>query len=232
MNRSTSIVLILALLILAILIVYFCFIRHKNTDPLNERLSYAKETDDYNYPYVLENLIDKKLCQKIIDNSMDKLVESEVISGKHKNVRNSLQHWIKKDDPIVKNLFDKISSMFNISVDNAEDLQVVRYLPNQFFKEHHDACCDDNEKCTQFIKKGGQRMLTVLIYLNNEFDDGQTYFPKLDLKIKPQTGSAIVFYPLAANSSKCHPYSLHAGLPVSSGEKWIANMWFREDRYV
>ena len=128
---------------------------------------------------------------------------------------------------MVKPLFEKISQMYKIPFENAEDLQVIRYLPSQYYKEHHDSCCDDNSQCQEFVRRGGQRTITVLIYLNNEFGDGNTYFKNLDLKLKPPTGDAIVFFPLAKDTDKCHPYALHAGLPVTSGEKWVANLWFR-----
>lgn len=221
--------------IVIILILIFFLYRHGKTIAehftSNNMSNYAMETDEYIKPIILSDLISSDLCSKIINQSVNKLEESQILEGKIKSIRNSSQHWINKNDPIIKHIYQKISSMYNIPFENAEDMQVVRYLPNQYYNEHHDSCCDDNIKCDDFSKKSGQRILTVLIYLNNEFTDGQTYFPKLKLKIKPKTGSAIVFYPLAMNSSKCHPLALHAGLPVSSGEKWIANLWFREKKY-
>ena len=155
-----------------------------------------------------------------------------MVGGKIDNVRNSKQHWIVKNDELVKPIFERVSKMFNIPFENAEDLQVVRYLPNQYYREHHDSCCDNNKACTTFLSKGGQRILTVLIYLNDDFTDGHTYFKNLDMKLKVPSGDAIVFFPLAKNTSKCHPLALHAGMPVTSGEKWIANLWFREHKFV
>jgi prolyl 4-hydroxylase len=70
------------------------------------------------------------------------------------------------------------------------------------------------------------------IYLNDNFTGGHTYFKNLDLKLKPNIGDAVVFFPLADNSNKCHPYALHAGMPIETGEKWIANLWFREGKFT
>ena len=225
--------IVMFIIIIIILVIFFhhFHIFEAFTPIVPNKPTFAAKTDRYNKPFILDNLIDKDLCQKIINQSVDKLVDSEIISGKHKSVRNSQQYWINKNDPMVKPLFEQISSMFNIPFENAEHLQVVRYLPNQYYNEHHDSCCDDNKECADFVQRGGQRVLTVLIYLNNEFTDGQTFFPKLDLKIKPPSGSAIVFYPLAMNSDKCHPHALHAGTPVTSGEKWIANLWYRQQPF-
>ena len=225
------IIIIIAIFVLTNGICFFC--RETFKPALQENnLGYANISDPYTKPFVLEQFLTRSHAKQIIDYSKDKLVDSEVIGGKHKNIRNSQQHWIPKDNLLVKPLFDKVSKMFNIPFENAEDLQVVRYRPNQYYNEHHDSCCDNNEKCVEFFNRGGQRIITVLIYLNNEFGDGNTYFKNLNLKFKPPTGDAIVFFPLAQNSNKCHPLSLHAGLPVTSGEKWVANLWFREKKFT
>ncbi len=195
-------------------------------------LGYANVTDPFDYPYILKEFISEDQCKKIIEHAKDKLFDSEVIGGKYTEIRNSQQCWIPKNDPLVKPLFEKISAKYNIPFENAEDLQVVRYKPNQYYNEHHDSCCDNNKYCEDFVKRGGQRIITVLIYLTNDFDEGNTYFRNLDKKFKPPTGDAIVFFPLAKNSNKCHPLSLHAGMPVTSGEKWVANLWYRENKFT
>ena len=195
-------------------------------------LEYAKEDDPYDKPFVINNLITPASRRAIINYARNHLTDSQVLGGKIKGIRNSQQCWISKHDSIIKPIYEKISKQFNIPIENAEDLQVVRYMPGQYYNEHHDACCDNIDKCKEFTKLGGQRKLTVLVYLNDEFTDGETEFKNLGIKIKPNAGDAIVFYPLARNSSKCHPHALHAGLPVSSGEKWIANLWFREGPYI
>jgi len=195
-------------------------------------LGYADINDAYIRPAVLSNVLTRDQCNEIINYCTDKLVDSEVVGGKYAAIRNSKQTWISKNDPLVKPLFEKIAKQYNLRFDQAEDLQVVRYLPDQYYNEHHDSCCDQNEACKTFAFRGGQRVLTVLIYLNNEFEGGHTYFKNLDLKVKPKTGDAVVFYPLAKGTNRCHPYGLHAGLPVTNGQKWIANLWFRENTFV
>lgn len=213
------------LILFVLIIFYYLWIKKKITP------GFAADTDPYNYPSIIPNLLTTDQTNQIIQQSTPHLIESEVLSGNVKSIRNSSQHWIKKTDPLVKPIFEQISKQFNIPFANAEDLQVVRYLPNQYYNEHHDSCCESNVKCEEFIRRGGQRILTVLIYLNNEFEDGGTIFKNLNLTLKPKTGDAIVFFPLASNSNRCHPFALHAGLPVSSGVKWIANLWFREHEF-
>lgn len=233
MNNIIVIIIVILLFVLAFILARRkkCK-REKMAQIEKSRLpSYANMNDPYINPQILKNLISVDHCNQIIAYAKGKLIDSEVVSGKDENVRNSKQCWIPKNSPLVKGIFEKASQMFNIPLENAEDLQVVRYLPNQYFKEHHDGCCDDNDKCKEFIDKTGQRILTILIYLNNDFQDGHTYFPKLNLKIKTDPGNAIVFYPTATGTDKCHPLALHSGTPVTSGEKWVANLWFHDKKF-
>jgi prolyl 4-hydroxylase len=215
------------MLLFTIALYYIIPVTYEN----NQTLAFANNTDPYDKPRILNDVLTPDQCIAIINNAREKLFDSEVIGGKHPG-RNSMQCWIPKTDQLIKPLFDAMSQKFGISYENAEDLQVVRYLPNQYYNEHHDSCCDDNDKCREFVGRGGQRKLTILIYLNNEFEGGYTYFKNIDLKVKPKTGDAVVFHPLAINSNKCHPLALHAGLPVTRGEKWVANVWFREKKFV
>ena len=147
-------------------------------------------------------------------------------------IRKSKSTWLYKDDPIVMKIMIKISNIVKLPIENAEALQVVKYDPNGYYNEHHDSCCDGHELCTEFIKRGGQRIKTILIYLNDEFTEGATNFPVLNKKFKPPKYSAVIFNPLATNSNKCHPKALHAGLPVKSGTKYVANLWFREKVFI
>ena len=235
MNSIIIIIIIVILFIVLInLICLFCLKKNplSQSKLTNYQLAYANINDPYDKPFILHNFITPDKCKKIITYSENKLFDSEVIGGKYKNIRNSQQCWISKNNILVKSMFERISTSFNIPFQNAEDLQVVRYLPNQYYNEHHDACCDNNDKCTEFVRRGGQRLLTVLIYLNNDFTDGNTYFKNLDFKVKPLTGDAIAFFPLAQGTNKCHPLALHAGMPVTKGIKWVANLWFREHEFI
>ena len=71
-------------------------------------------------------------------------------------------------------------------------------------------------------------MVTALAYLNEVKEGGQTGFPKLNIEVKPKKGDCLVFHNTLRDSTDIHPYSLHAGKPVISGEKWAVNLWFRE----
>ena len=121
--------------------------------------------------------------------------------------------------------------MTKIPFENAEKMQVVKYEPNGFYNAHYDASCDDKKECVEFEQNGGQRVVTMIIYLNDDFTGGATYFPNLNKTFIPTKYNALLFYSLEKNGNKCHPLSLHAGMPVETGQKYIANVWLREREY-
>ena len=79
---------------------------------------------------------------------------------------------------------------------------------------------------------GGQRMITVIAYLNDVEEGGGTSFPKLEVTIPAKKGNVVVFHnaleSISTTHPKVNPRSLHAGMPVIKGEKWMTNLWFRE----
>lgn len=236
-NDRTTTIIIIVLVVLLIVIGYAQHVRYSHNKSTiieafsHQNLGFATPSDPYTRPQIINDVLTLPECHSIISVAQPNLIDSQTIGGANSKIRNSRQHWIPKSDPLAAKLISKVAAMYNIPFENAEDLQVVRYHPGQFYKEHHDACCDQNSKCEEFIKKSGQRILTVLVYLNDAFTDGETEFQNLNLRLKAKPGSAIVFHPLADKSSFCHPLALHAGLPVTSGEKWIANVWFRERKW-
>jgi prolyl 4-hydroxylase len=224
---------VVILIILVVFILWYWYFMKNKSNSTNDYnvISFANKSDPYVKPIVIENFLSNKDCDRIIEYSKNKLFDSQTVGGLDKKTRDSRQHWINKNDKLVKHIYKNASEMFKFPLENTEDFQVVNYKNKQFFNQHYDACCDKNKHCLDFIKTGGQRVLTILIYLNDEFTGGYTEFPNLNLKIKPKKGKAVIFYSLATNTNKCHPYALHAGLPIENGEKWIANIWVRERKY-
>ena len=175
----------------------------------------------YKQPKVYESLITPDEANYILKKS--NFQASTTVGGFDKSIRDSNTLWIPKNDPVVKNIYDRLSKKFNFNPKNAEQLQVVKYNPGGFYKEHHDSCCDNTDVCNTFKKDWGQRVLTILIYLNDDFEEGSTYFPNLKLNLKAPKYGGVVFYP-----DNCNPDSLHTGTPVKTGTKYICNIWIRE----
>ena len=105
-------------------------------------------------------------------------------------------------------------------MDWGEPLQILRYRPGQEFKPHRD--------CTEDV--ANQRILTMLIYLNEDYSGGETFFLKTGLKVRGRRGDALLFRNADDNGAPDMD-TLHAGLPVQSGEKYLASRWIWRRRF-
>jgi len=189
---------------------------------------FASVKAKYTKPVIVKDIVTEEEADYIINKAKKTFKKSMVVGGFDSSIRKSETTWLYKSDPTVYNIMNRICNMNGYSVKNTEALQVVRYKPVGYYNEHHDACCEKDDKCNTFVENGGQRVLTVLIYLNDDFTGGSTKFPTLKLDIKPPKYGAVIFRPLEEDSNRCHPYALHKGTPVTSGEKYICNIWIRE----
>lgn len=123
----------------------------------------------------------------------------------------------------------RLAALTGSPVEHGEGLQILRYLPGEEYRAHVDYFSDAAGDRLQ-LARGGQRVATVLLYLNDVEAGGHTAFPEASLSVAPVKGSALLFRYLDA-SNRPDPRSLHAGLPVERGEKWVAAWWVRQGRY-
>ncbi|KAJ6845951.1 prolyl 4-hydroxylase 1 isoform X2 [Iris pallida] len=137
--------------------------------------------------------------------------------------------------PIVQVIEKRISVFSQIPIENGELIQVLRYEANQYYKPHHDYFSD-----TFNLKRGGQRIATMLMYLTDNVEGGETHFPMAGegecscggkmvkgLCVKPNKGDAVLFWSMGLNGES-DPNSVHGGCAVLSGEKWSATKWMRQ----
>jgi prolyl 4-hydroxylase len=192
---------------------------------------FADINDEYILPSLHQNLITNDEATYIITQSADRFKDSTIVSGYNTNIRKSKTAWLSKFDPIVKNIILKVCQLTNTPYENAEHLQVVKYDRNGYYNEHYDTVTNNYQVSQNFLKLGGHRIVTMLIYLNNEFTGGATRFVRLKKDIKPPKNAGLLFFSLDKNLKKCHPKALHAGLPITSGTKYIANIWIRQMKF-
>ena len=121
-----------------------------------------------------------------------------------------------REDLAIRAINRRIGAISDTDVDAGEALTVLRYRPGQQFRMHSDALPGTRN----------QRVKTVLVYLNDGYDGGETTFPDYDLKIRPVAGDAIIFTNTLPDG-RPDPRARHAGLPVASGVKWLATRWIR-----
>ena len=141
--------------------------------------------------------------------------------------RTGLTCWLRyRDDPVVMRVGELAAKLVDLPLHHAEALQVIHYDPTQEYRAHYDAynlTSPRGQRCCRF---GHQRIVTVLVYLNDVIQGGSTEFPKLNISIEPRLGRAVVFNNVGPSLMEPHPGSLHAGRPVLRGEKWACNLWF------
>lgn len=117
----------------------------------------------------------------------------------------------------------------NYPIENAESFQFIYYDKDQQYRNHYDAWkFDESQKSARCLLRGGQRMLTALVYLNDVISGGETRFTKLNISVKAKKGRILVFENCIKNTNIVHEMSEHAGTPVLEGEKFAFNLWFRQ----
>ena len=126
----------------------------------------------------------------------------------------------------------RIADLIGFPLKNAESYQVVYYTGGTQYNDHHDAFDHETEEGRKHLERGGQRIYTALGYLNDVEEGGATEFKDLNISVKPKKGSLLVWKNILPGTTKLHPDSLHAGRPVTKGEKYAFNLWFRENKFV
>ena len=186
--------------------------------------------------YVIEDFITDEECQHFVNASNSKLERAKTIGGKdgiyHEN-RTGSNCWIAHNhSEVTTNLGQRIADLVGFPLKNAESFQVVYYTGGTQYNDHHDAFNHETEEGKKHLERGGQRIFTALGYLNDVEEGGSTEFNDLNISIKPKKGSLLVWKNVLSGTTKVHPESLHAGRPVTKGEKYAFNLWFRENKFV
>ena len=215
-------------LIFKILVIIFIIVFLIAVKRTYEGFGYDDDPSEFREPVIYENFITSDDAQYILKMAEYNYQDSVVVGIENpEGIRKSQTYWLDKNDAVAQKIIQKVCDIEGYSIEQSEDIQVVKYEVNGYYNEHHDSCCDMNDACREF-RKDGNRIATMVIYLNDEFEGGSTRFPILDKNFKPKKYGGILFYPMNKNGDKCHENSLHAGMPLTKGEKYIANVWIRE----
>jgi prolyl 4-hydroxylase len=185
---------------------------------------------------VISGILSADECKKIIQLSTGKMQRSFVVekdTGKLEvsDVRRSDGcHFEKAENAIVQRLEQRIAALTGIPVEQGEPLQILHYHETGEYLPHHDYFAGHEAGSAPHVIRGGQRIATMVIYLSAVAEGGDTYFPELELTVKPHVGSA-VYFEYHNSSGQLDSRCLHAGMPVIKGDKWIATKWFRAGAY-
>ena len=131
--------------------------------------------------------------------------------------------------PLIDAIERRIATLLRWPLDYGEGMQVLRYQPGAEYRPHHDYFDPAHAGTPRILERGGQRVGTLVMYLNTPEGGGATTFPDVGLEVAPVRGNAVFFsYDRAAPSTR----TLHGGAPVTAGEKWVATKWLREGVFV
>jgi prolyl 4-hydroxylase len=177
------------------------------------------------------NFLTNEECDQIIKLADHQMQPAKTLGENIDGYRVADNTWLDDEDPLVSSYKSKISELVKIPVENMEKLHIVRYQIGGEYKNHQDFFHPGESYYDEQIKRGGQRVVTTIIYLNDDFEGGETDFPQVGLKVKPETGKLITWKNVLPNG-KLDYNTLHAGLPVTLGKKYIATIWIRESKFV
>lgn len=183
---------------------------------------------------VFSQLLSADECTALIEAARPRLARSLTVEtqtgGEEVNADRTSEgmFFTRGEIEVVRQLEARIAALLHWPVDHGEGLQVLRYGPGAEYKPHYDYFDPSETGTPTMLRRGGQRVATLVMYLNTPEAGGATVFPDLGLQVAPQQGYAVFF-----GYDRPHPdtHTLHGGAPVVAGEKWIATKWLREQKF-
>ncbi|MDE2398296.1 MAG: 2OG-Fe(II) oxygenase [Burkholderiales bacterium] len=180
---------------------------------------------------VLGGLLSDEECDALIELARPRLARSETVDnstgGSEVNAARTSDgmFFARGEGALIGAIEQRIAELVNWPVERGEGLQVLRYRPGAEYLPHHDYFDPAHPGTAAVLRRGGQRVATVVMYLNTPKAGGATTFPEISLEVAPVKGNAVFF-----SYERPHPLTrtLHGGAPVVEGEKWVATKWMRE----
>ena len=183
---------------------------------------------------VFGNLLSDEECDAIIAAANPRMKRSLTVETKtggdevNADRTSDGMFFQRGESEVVRRIETRIARLLGWPVENGEGLQGLHYRPGTEYKPHYDYFDPAQPGTPTILKRGGQRVGTLVIYLNDPEKGGGTVFPDVGFEVAPKRGNAVFFsYDRAHASTK----TLHGGSPVLAGEKWIATKWLREGEF-
>lgn len=174
---------------------------------------------------ILGNVLSYEECDELINLSKDKLQRSKIGATREVNEQRTSNSMFfeESENELVARVEKRISSIMNIPIEHGEGIQILQYNPGQEYKAHYDFFSSTSKIANN------NRISTLVMYLNDVEQGGETFFPKLNFSVSPQKGMA-VYFEYFYNDENLNKLTLHGGAPVITGEKWVATQWMRKQR--
>ena len=184
---------------------------------------------------VFGGLLTDDECDALIAASRPKLERSETVNrasgGTELNQARTSEgtYFFHDASPLLQTINRRIAQVTRWPLSHGEPLQILHYGVGAEYQPHYDYFSPEDAGTPSLLEHGGQRVGTLIIYLNTPDAGGATVFPDVGLEVAPIRGNAVFFaYDRPSPVSR----TLHGGTSVVAGEKWIATRWMRENAYV
>ncbi len=184
---------------------------------------------------VFGNLLGADECEALIAAARARLARSLTVEtktgGEALNVdRTSDGMFFERgENEVVTALEARIARLLHWPVEFGEGLQILRYQPGAQYRPHYDYFDPREPGTPTILRRGGQRLATLVMYLHEPEQGGGTTFPDIGLEVAPVRGNAVFFsYDRPDPATR----TLHGGAPVLAGEKWVATKWLREREFT
>ena len=184
---------------------------------------------------LLDNFMTHAECDELCEYSKNSLTNSTVVNDatgegvSHEHRSSQGTHFTFGQNALVRKLETRICELTCIPASKGEGIQILNYVEGGEYRPHFDYF-PDNEGGRANMVQGGQRVITIIMYLSDVMAGGATIFPEINLNIYPKKGSAL-YFSYFNSLQQVDSRTLHGGAPVVSGEKWIATKWIREREY-
>jgi prolyl 4-hydroxylase len=180
---------------------------------------------------VFGGLLSDDECEALMALARPRLLRSETVDnstgGNEVNAARTSEGMFfeRGETPLIKRIEQRIAELVNWPMAHGEGLQILRYRPGAEYRPHHDYFDPKHPGSARILARGGQRVATLVMYLNTPSAGGATTFPDVGLEVAPVRGNAVFF-----SYDRAHPLTrtLHGGAPVTAGEKWVATKWLRQ----
>ncbi len=189
------------------------------------------------YPKVVVfgNLLSDDECEALIELAQPKLARSLTVDNQTggdevNSARTSDGMFFNRgENAMCERIEQRLADLLRWPYENGEGLQVLRYRHGAQYVPHYDYFDPLQPGTPRILQRGGQRVGTVVMYLRTPERGGATIFPDIGLEVAPIKGSAVFF-----SYDRPHPdtKTLHGGMPVTLGEKYVATKWMREREFV
>lgn len=187
--------------------------------------------------FYLQNILTPFECDFLMQRAKDELTRSTVVdeasgSSTKSTVRTSQGMFIPKTEPhpVLQFIQRKLSRISYMPTEHAEDMQILKYEVGEEYEPHFDFF-DSSTTHHSVLDRGGQRVATIIMFLTDIPEGGETIFPEVGIKIPPRRGNGILFFNMTPDH-QLDRLSRHGGAPVKVGEKWVATQWLRERTFT